>query len=208
MRRRIIVLLLGIVAVVPAYAAARPDTVPRAAASVRSAIPAIEAYRADRGSYVGLTLAKMRSYDRALRGVAVKRASKSGYCIQSTAAGPIVHYAGPRGPVRKARCGINGAVVPQPSATPTVPAADGDAAIAQRRLRSAVPAIEAYAADSAGYAGLTLEKIRSWDRGVEGITVAWSARSAYCIQSTVGAQTYHLCGPANPVAPGRCPAAP
>jgi hypothetical protein len=207
MRRRIAVLLPAIVALVPTGAAARADTVPQAAAAVRAAIPAIEAYRADRGTYVGLTLVRIRAYDRAVRAVAVKRASKTGYCLQSTLAGPIVHYDGPRGPVRRGRCGVNGAVVPRPTATPTTQSSE-DAATAQRRLRAAIPAIEAYAADNAGYTGLTLEKIRAWDYGVVGITVVWSARSAYCIQSTVGAQTYHYHGPAHPVTRGRCPAAP
>jgi hypothetical protein len=205
-RRRISVLLLAIAAVVPTGAAARADTVPQAAASVRAAVPAIEAYRADRGTYAGLTLARIRSYDRAVRGVAVKRASKNSYCIQSTAAGPIVHYDGPRGPVRRGRCGVNGAVVPRPATQTTQ--SSTDAAVAQSRLRAAIPAIETYAAENAGYTGLTLEKIRAWDYGVVGITVVWATRSAYCIQSTVGAETYHYHGPAHPVTRGRCPAAP
>lgn len=61
---------------VPAYAAAKSETVPQAAAHVRSAIPAIEAYRVDRGTYVGLTLAKIRSYDKSVRGVTVRRAAR------------------------------------------------------------------------------------------------------------------------------------
>lgn len=191
----------------PVSAAADSQTVPQAAAQVRSAIPAIEAYRADRGTYVGLTLAKIRSYDKSVRGVTVKRARKNSYCIQSTARGPVVHFAGPHGPVRRGRCGVRGAVVPPP-AKQAPPAPVGDAATAQRQLRAAIPAIEAYAADNDGYAGLTLEQIQSYDRGVAGITVVWSAQDAYCIESTVGAETYHLHGPANPQAAGPCPAAP
>ncbi|HWL33899.1 MAG TPA: hypothetical protein VNP89_09885 [Gaiellaceae bacterium] len=205
-RRRITALLLALLAIAPAYAAASSETVPQAAKAVRSAIPAIEAYRADRGTYVGLTLARIRAYDRAVRGVAVKRAAKNGYCLQSTAPGPVVHYDGPRGPVRKGRCGVRGAVVAQPAPKP--PATSDAAATAQTRLRAAVPAIEVYAADNGGYTGLTLAKIRVWDYGVQGISVVWAQRSEYCIQSTVGAVTYHLRGPAHSVAPGRCPAAP
>lgn len=206
-RRRTIVLLLGLAAMVPAYAAAQSETVPQAAARVRSAIPAIEAYREDHGTYVGLTLAKIRSYDRSVRAVAVKRAGRSGYCIQSTLPGPVVHFDRSAGPVRRGRCGVRGAVVAGP-ANQTVPATGGDAAIAQRRLRTAIVAIEVYATENGGYAGLTLAKIRVWDAGVDGITVAWSTRREYCIQSTVAAATYHLHGPAHPVAAGRCPAAP
>lgn len=197
MGRHATLLLLGLLAFVPANAAAKSETVPQAAARVRSAIPAIEAYRADRGTYVGVTLAKIRTYDSSVRAVAVKRAGKNGYCIQSTLPGPVVHYAGPAGPVRRNRCGVSGAIVPRPAP-----------AITESRLRGAIPAIEAYAAENGGYIGLTLEKIRVWDRGVEGITVSWSTRSEYCIQSTAGAATSHLRGPARPVASGRCPAAP
>jgi hypothetical protein len=205
-RRRTIALLLGLLAMAPAYAAASSETVPHAAAAVRSAIPAIEAYRADRGTYVGLTLAKIRAYDKSVRSVSVKRAAKNQYCLQSTLRGPVVHYDGPRGPVRRGPCGVRGAVVAQPQPKQTPPAPADAAATAQSRLRAAVPAIEAYAADNGGYAGLTLAKIHAWDYGVQ-VSVAWAKRSEYCIQSTVGTATYHLRGPAHPPAAGRCPAA-
>jgi len=207
-RRRISLLLLVLVAMVPGYAVAKSETVPQAAARVRSAIPAIEVYRADRGTYVGLTLAKIRSYDRSVRSVTVKRATRNGYCVQSTLAGPVVHFDGPRGAVRKGRCGVRGAVVPWVAPSQPPPAADEEAAIARSRLRAAVPAIEVVAAESNGYTGLTLAKIRYWDAGIEGIKIVWAVRTEYCIESTVGATTYHLHGPANPPAPKRCPAAP
>jgi hypothetical protein len=206
MRRRRIALLAALALATPALATASSATVPQAAKRVRSAIPAIEAYRADHGTYAGLTVARIRAYDSSIRGVAIKRAGRNAYCVQSTLAGPLVHYDGPAGPLRHGRCGVRGAVVPRTSPGP--PPAQGDAATAQSRVRAAIPAIEAYAADNVGYAGLTLEKIRAWDRGVAGITVAWSTRAAYCIQSTVGSATYHLHAPAHPVAAGRCPAAP
>jgi hypothetical protein len=140
------------------------------------------------------------------RGVTVKRAAKNQYCLQSTLRGPVVHYDGPRGPVRRGPCGVRGAVVAQPQPKQTPPAPADAAATAQSRLRAAVPAIEAYAADNGGYAGLTLAKIHAWDYGVQ-VSVAWAKRSEYCIQSTVGTATYHLRGPAHPPAAGRCPAA-
>lgn len=207
-RRRTVALLLALAAIAPAHAAGERTAVPEAAADVRAAIPAIEAYRADHSTYVGLTLAKIRAWDRSVRRIAVKRATKNSYCIQSTAPGAVVHFAGPRGPVRTGRCGVRGAVVPYQPSAPATPSPTGDAGTAQRNLRAAIPAIEAYAADHDGYAGLTLEKIRSYDRGIDGISVVWAVRSEYCLESTVGAETYHLNGPANPQAPGHCPAAP
>ncbi len=207
MRRGTFTILFALAVAVPGAGSAVSSSVPQAAVHVRSAIPAIEAYRADRGTYVGLTLAKIRSYDRSVRSVTVKRASKTRYCIQSTIRGPVVHFDGPRGPVRLGRCGVRGAVVAQPPRQLPPPAAT-DADEAQSRLRAAVPAIEAYAADNDGYAGMTLEKIRSYDYGVQGITVAWALRAEYCIESTVGAETFHQHGPANGREPGACPAAP
>ena len=162
----------------------------------------------DHGTYVGLTLAKIRSYDKSVRGVTVKRATKNGYCIQSTLAGPVVHFDGPRGYVRKGRCGVRGAIVPWVAPTEPPPAPSEEAAIARSRLRAAIPAIEVVRAETNSYVGLTLAKIRYWDAGIVGIRVVWAARTEYCIESTVGATTYHLHGPANPPAPKRCPAAP
>jgi hypothetical protein len=74
-----------------------------------------------------------------------------------------------------------------------------------------VAASASYRADHGtydGYASLTLEKIRSYDRSVDGISVVWAVSNEYCPETTVGAETYHLYRPANPQAPGHCPAAP
>ena len=112
MRRRGTTTLLAVGALlVPAPGVASSETVPQAAKRVRNSIPAIEAYFAEHGSYAGLTVAKIRAYDSSIRGVAVKRAGTSGYCVQSTLAGPVVHYDGPVGPLRRGRCGVRGAVV-------------------------------------------------------------------------------------------------
>ncbi len=82
-----------------------------------------------------------------------------------------------------------------------------EAALTQQRLRVAIPAIEAYAADNRVYTGMTLEKLRRFDAGVSEITIAWALRSRYCIQSTLGTTTYHYLGPAEGLSPGACPAA-
>ena len=187
-----------------ASAVAATATVPQAAQRVRAAIPAMEFYAADNGTYTGATAAKLRAIDRNIRNVVVKRATKSTYCLQSTLAGPVVHFDGPKGPVRRGPCGVRGAVVPQPRPASPAPTA----AIARKRLRMAVPAIEVYAFESGGYNGLTLAKIRAIDAGVEGIRVVWATADAYCIESGSGAATHHRRGSDRPVAAGRCPAAP
>ena len=202
-RRRTVALTLAS-AFALATALAASATVPQAAQRVRSAIPAAEFYRADRGAYTGMTATKLRTIDRSIRNVAVKRAGKASYCIQSTLAGPVVHFDGPKGPVRRGPCGVRGAVVPQPAGSP----APADAATARSRLRAAVPAIEVYRYDNGGYAGLTLAKILANDAGIEGVRVAWATATAYCIESGSGAVTHHLRGPDGSPGAGRCAAAP
>jgi hypothetical protein len=199
MRRRLSGLLFVAVALT-ASATAATDPLQTRAQEVRNAIPAAAAYYADHNTWVGMTVAKLRRYDRSIRNVAVRRATRSRFCIQSTYR-PFVHYAGPAGPVRKGVCGVNGPVVPRADSTPP-PAAT----TAEQRLRAAVPAIEAYAADHGGYAGMTLAGLRRYDYGISDITIAWSTRDRYCIESGSGSEQYHRLGPAEPSKPGPCPA--
>jgi hypothetical protein len=197
-RRRTVALLLAAVCALGTAITAFA-TVPQAAQRVRAAIPAAEFYAADHGGYAGMTVAKLRAIDRSIRYVVVKRAGKSGYCIQSTLAGPVVHFDGPKGPVRRGPCGVRGAVVPQPvSSVPPDPP--------KTRVRAAVPAIEVYRMDHGGYTGMTLAKLQAIDAGIRDIRVVWATVRAYCIQSGSGASTYHFRGPAGPATPGACPA--
>jgi hypothetical protein len=71
-----------------------------------------------------------------------------------------------------------------------------------------VPAIEALFSLKGTYVGLTVAKIRAMDPTVKGITIIWAVKGEYCMESTVGAVTYHHNGPAHATARGRCPAAP
>jgi hypothetical protein len=196
MRRRLSALLL-VAAALAASATAATDPLQTRAKEVRNAIPAAAAYYADHNTWAGMTLAKLRRYDRSIRNVAVRRATKSRFCIQSTYR-PFVHYAGPEGPVRKGVCGVKGAPVQSPDSTPP--------ATPEQRLRAAVPAIEAYYADHNTYAGMTLAAIRTYDYSVAGITIAWTTRDRYCIESGTGSDQYHRVGPGGPSQPGPCPA--
>ena len=79
---------------------------------------------------------------------------------------------------------------------------------AQANVRSAVPGIEAYAADHNGYVGVTLAGLQaSYDAGIKNITFGATAPSAttYCIQSTVGAYTFFKNGPGADILSGVCP---
>ena len=76
-------------------------------------------------------------------------------------------------------------------------------AAAKANVRAAVPAVEAYNSDntgtgaSAGYAGMTLSSLISYDAGlnVNGLTVPSASSSTYCITATVGGKTWYKNGP-------------
>src|SRR5919197_5340949 len=129
--RRLAALVLAFLGL-SAGAAAATDPLQARAREVRNAIPSAEAWAADHGTYAGMTVAKpRRAYDRSLKNIAVKRATKKGYCIQSTLR-PFVHYDGPVGPMRQNACGARGPEVPRPGPTPS-PAPS----TAEQRLRAA-----------------------------------------------------------------------
>jgi hypothetical protein len=70
---------------------------------VRMAIPAIEAYNADHGTYKGVTLGRLRQYDMGVTGVRVVRATATGYCLESTGSGAY-HKTGSAGEILPGSC--------------------------------------------------------------------------------------------------------
>jgi len=80
------------------------DPAAGAEANVRAAIPALEAYNADHGSYAGVTLAALRGYDPGVSGVRVVRANGTTYCLQSTFQGATAHKDGPAGAIVRGAC--------------------------------------------------------------------------------------------------------
>ncbi len=194
--------VLSISIVVASSADAGTSPLQERAYEVRSAIPAAIAYYADRGTWVGMTVVKLRRYDRTIKNVVVRRATRTGFCVQSTRK-PFVHFDGPSGKVRRGACGTRGAVipfVPRPGAEPPPPTT------AEQRLRAAVPAIEGYAADHNGYAGMTIAGLRRYDPAIVDITIVRATRETYCIESGTGAEQHHKNGPGEAMAQGPCPA--
>ena len=79
-------------------------------------------------------------------------------------------------------------------------------AAAQANVRASVPAIEAYYADNNTYAGATLSYLQTtYDAGVKNILVQAATSTTYCIQSTVGAETWNKGGPGTDIVTGACP---
>jgi hypothetical protein len=81
-----------------------PATMPQEAAeqaaeaNVREALPSVEAYYADHGTYAGATIDALRTYDSGIDStVAVGWAENAGYCIESTVAGQTASVTGPSG---------------------------------------------------------------------------------------------------------------
>lgn len=59
-----------------------------ARANIRIAVPAIEAYRSDVGSYAGMTLPLLQStYSPGVQGIEIVSADAAGYCIRASASG-------------------------------------------------------------------------------------------------------------------------
>ena len=79
-------------------------------------------------------------------------------------------------------------------------------AAAQANVSAAIPGIEAYAADHAGYTGATSAVLQaSYDAGIKHIIVYSATATNYCIQSTVGTAVWKKAGPSADIVTGACP---
>jgi hypothetical protein len=80
-----------------------------------------------------------------------------------------------------------------------------DAASAQANVRAAVPSLEAYYADTGGYAGATPQRLRAkYDSRIRGFSIVRATAKRYCLESTVGSATFHKAGPAADITKGHC----
>jgi prepilin-type N-terminal cleavage/methylation domain-containing protein len=76
-----------------------------ARAYVRIALPAIEAYRGDNGTYAGMSLAVLQAaYSPGVQGIEVLSADDAGYCIRATAEGRTWYKQGTDGPITTSAC--------------------------------------------------------------------------------------------------------
>jgi type IV pilus assembly protein PilA len=78
-------------------------------------------------------------------------------------------------------------------------------AAAQADVRASIPGVEAYYADHNTYSSLTSAVLKaSYDQGIKNVAVIRATGASYCIQSTVGQNTYKKGGPAASITSGAC----
>jgi hypothetical protein len=93
--------------------------------AVRAAIPAIEAYYADNGTYKGATLQVLQAqYDAALGGIEIVKANDRTYCIESTHTDSPWFKAGPAAEILPGDCSM-----PTPDELAPPPQTDADMCI-------------------------------------------------------------------------------
>ena len=73
--------------------------------NIRIAVPAIESYRGDHGTYAAMTVAALQaSYSAGVQGIEVLSADDAGYCVRAVAAGRTWYKNGPGGALTTTAC--------------------------------------------------------------------------------------------------------
>jgi len=108
----VVIIILGILIAiaVPSYLSFRDRANNNAAqANVRALVPSIESYFSDNGTYVGMTIANLKStYDQAIvvanYSLGTGAPTATSYCVQSTSGGKTWSKTGPAGVLTAAAC--------------------------------------------------------------------------------------------------------
>jgi type IV pilus assembly protein PilA len=106
----VVIIIIGILLAIaiPSYLSFRGRANKAAAqANVRASVPGIEAYYADEGTYVGLTLAKIQaSYDGGIKNVTFGAATQTAtsYCVQSAVGAETYKKDGPSADILSGTC--------------------------------------------------------------------------------------------------------
>jgi prepilin-type N-terminal cleavage/methylation domain-containing protein len=75
-----------------------------AKSNIRTALPAIEVYKTDTGSYAGMTVPVLQSTSPGVQGIEVLSADAVGYCVRSTVNGHSWYKNGPAGDITATSC--------------------------------------------------------------------------------------------------------
>jgi prepilin-type N-terminal cleavage/methylation domain-containing protein len=104
----VVAVLIGILtATALGFHTAARDRASDAAAksNLRVAVPALEAYQGDNGTYAGVTLADLQTaYSPGVQGIVIVSADDSGYCLSSTVSGHTWYKRGPDGQITTTNC--------------------------------------------------------------------------------------------------------
>ena len=88
------------------YVSAEQADASQALANVRAAVPALEAWNADHGTYEGATLEQLRSrYDYGLHDVTFAFTTRDDYCYESRVGDAVASKHGPGGEILPQPCG-------------------------------------------------------------------------------------------------------
>jgi hypothetical protein len=176
------------------------------AGSLRSSIPAIEAYNQDNNTYAGVTLAKLRSYDTQVANISIAKADKKSYCIESVGADPHLFFAGSNGTIMLGSCADPASGKPYDPPPTEASSSSSEPQDGLSSLRASIPAIEAYFNDHNTYIGTTVSKLREdIDQGLPDITIVSAKKKTYCIEIAADGVTFFDKGPMGSFERGHCP---
>jgi type IV pilus assembly protein PilA len=104
----VVIIIIGILLAIaiPSYLKFKDRANNSAAqANVRAAVPGMEAYNADHGTYATVTSAVLQaSYDAGIKHINVKSATATTYCIESTVGQAVFKKAGPSADITAGAC--------------------------------------------------------------------------------------------------------
>jgi hypothetical protein len=147
-----------------------------AEASVRGAIPAIEAYYADNNTYSGATLQALQAYDHGVTDIRIVQADDVTYCLESVAGGETFSKAGPAAEIVAGACAGDSPPVHLP------PPAEN--------LRAAVEGMEVFRSARGTYEGVTFRDLQALVPGLKPLRVVDAGTDSFCLESTVDGQTW------------------
>jgi hypothetical protein len=161
-------------------------------APLRAAIPAVEAYHVDNGTYAGMTVRVLRErYDPALGDVrVVVLEGGARYCVETPPRASWAHVVGPGGQFEPGPCSLRGRSQPLLSQ-------------AVRGLHAAVRGMDAYWIRHGTYEGVTVRDLRRFLPGPRPLRIVEAGRDSFCLESDEQGETYSA-RESGDVGVGRC----